>query len=97
MGPPATIYHHQLWIKRPARVKVRPFPHLPLLKVLHHLVVGGLVAEVLCIFEVRLRECLGLLVRGSMGHGIEVVQRWHLLLVVMCLKERNNILVKGSS
>ena len=40
-------------------------------------------------------KCLGLLERGSMGHGIEVVQRWHFLLVVFCLKERNNILVKG--
>jgi hypothetical protein len=47
--------------------------------------------------EVILRECLGLLVRGSMGHGIEVEQWWHLLLIVSRLKERNKILVKGSS
>ena len=52
--------------------------------------------EVVCIIEVRRRECLDILVRGSMGHGIEVVQRWHFLLVVFRLKERNNILVKGS-
>ena len=58
---------------------------------------GGDVGEALWMIEVILRECLGLLVRGSMGHGIEVVQRWHLLLVVMRLKERDNILVKGSS
>ena len=83
MGPPTTRYQHQLWIKRSARVKVWPFPRLPLLNVLHHLVVGGLVAEVLCIFEVRLRECLGLLVGGSMGHAIEVIQIWHLRIIVM--------------
>ena len=82
MGPPATRYHHQLWIKRLARVKVRPFPRLPLLNVLHHLVVGGLVAEVLCIFKVRLRECLGLLVWCNIGHAIEVEQLWHWSLVV---------------
>ena len=58
---------------------------------------GGDVGEALWMIEVILRECLGLLVRGSMGHGIEVVQRWHVLLVVFRLKERNNILVKGSS
>ena len=58
---------------------------------------GGDVGEALWMIEVILRECLGLLVRGSMGHGIEVVQRWHVLLVVSRLKERNKILVKGSS
>ena len=82
MGPSATRYHHQLWINRLARVKVRPFPRLPLLNVLHHLVVEGLVAEVICIFEVRLRECLGLLVRYNIGHAIEVEQLWHWSLVV---------------
>ena len=80
-----------------ARVKVLPFPRLPLISVPHELVVGGDVGEVLWIIEVSLRECLDLLVRGSMGHGIEVEQRWHLLLVVSRLKERNIILVKGSS
>ena len=63
----------------------------------HELVVGGDVGAALWMIEVRLRECLGLLVRGSMGHCIEVVQRWHVLLVVSRLKERNTILVKGSS
>src|SRR6266566_5366149 len=98
MGSPTTRYHHELWIKRTlAWVEVLPFPRLPLISVPHELVMGGDVAEALWIIEVILRECLGLLVRGTMGHGIEVVQRWHLLLVVSCLKERNKILVKGSS
>ena len=78
-------------------MKVLPFHHLPKVSVPHELVVGGDVGEALWMIEVILRECLGLLVRGSMGHGIEVVQRWHFLLVVFRLKERNNILVKGSS
>ena len=56
---------------------------------------GGDVGEALWMIKVILRECLGLLVRGSMIHGIEDVQRWHVLLVVFRLKERNNILVKG--
>ena len=56
---------------------------------------GGDVGEALWMIEVILRECLGLLERGHMGHGIEVVQRWHFLLVVFRIKERNNILVKG--
>jgi len=98
MVPPATRYHHQLWIKRLlAWVKVWPFPRLPLVSVPHKLVVGGAVAEFLWIIEVRLRECLGLLVRGSIGHGIEVEQLWHWSLVVSRLKERNRVLVKGSS
>ena len=98
MGPPATRYHHQLWIKGMlARVKVLPFPHLPLIFVPHELVVGGDVGELFWMIEVRLRECLGLLVRGSMGHGIEVVNLWHLRLIVSRLKERNKVLVKGSS
>ena len=81
MGPPATRY--QLWIKRTlARVEVLPFPHLPNVYVPLELVVGGDVGEALWMIEVRLRECIGLLVRGSMGHGIEVENRWHLLLVV---------------
>ena len=63
MGPPATRYHHQLWIERMlARVKVLPFPRLPLISVPHELVVGGDVAELQGIIEVRLRECLDLLV-----------------------------------
>ena len=80
-----------------ARVKVRPFPLLPLVSVRHKLVVGGEVGEFLWIIEVRLRECLGLLVRGSIGHGIEVENRWHWSLVLSRLKERNRVLVKGSS
>ena len=56
---------------------------------------GGDVGEALWMIKVILREFLGLLERGIMGHGIEVVQRWHVLLVVFLLKERNNILVKG--
>jgi len=32
-----------------------------------------------------------------MGHAIEVEQTWHRLLVVVRLRERNKILVKGSS
>ena len=93
MGPPATRYHHELWIKWTlAQVTVLPFPHLPLLVVPHELVVGGDVREIFWMLEVRLRECLGLLVRGSMGHGIEVVHHWHLIcLIVACLKERNNV------
>jgi hypothetical protein len=49
------------------------------------------------LIEVRLRECLGLLVRGSMGHGIEVVHLRHLRVIVSRLKERNKVLVKGLS
>ena len=56
---------------------------------------GGDVGEALLMIEVILKECLGLLVWGSMGDGVEVVQWWHVLLVVFRLKERNNILVKG--
>ena len=98
MVPPATRYHHQLWINRLlTRVKVLPFPHIPLLSVPHELVVGGDVGEALWMIEVRLRECLGLLVLCSMGHGIEVEHLWHLRLVVSRLKERNKVLVKGSS
>ena len=98
MGPPATRYHHQLCIKRIlARVKVLPFPHLPLVSVPHKLVVGGDVGEALWMIYVILREWLGLLVRGHMGHAIEVEQTWHRLLVVVRLRQRNKILVKGSS
>ncbi len=99
MGPPVASYHHQLWINRPlARVKVLPFPRLPVISVLHELVVGGDVGEVFWMLEVRLRECLDLLVRGSMGHRIEVVHLWHLRLIVTRLKERERkiVLVKGS-
>ena len=50
MGPPATRYHHQLWINGTlARVKVLPFPRLPLVFVPHELVVGGDVGEALWI------------------------------------------------
>ena len=74
MGPPATRYHHQLWINGTlARVKVLPFPRLPLISISHELVVGGDVGEVVCIIEVRLRESLDFLERGSVGHGIQVV------------------------
>ena len=98
MGPPATRYHQQLWINRMlARVIVLPFPRLRLHVVPHELVVGGDVGELFWMIEVRLRECLGLLVRGSMGHGIEVVHLWHLRVIVSRLKERNKVLVKGSS
>ena len=91
MGPPATRYHHQLWINgTPAQVKVLPFPRLPLISIFHELVMGGDVGEVLWIIKVRQRECLGFLVRGSVGHGIQVVPLWHLIcLIVACLKERN--------
>ena len=82
MVPSATRYHHQLWINRLARVKVRPFPRLPLVSIPHELVVGGAVGEVLWIIEIRLRECLGLLVRCNIGHAIEVEQLWHWSLVV---------------
>ena len=93
MGPPATRYHHQLWINGTlARVKVLPFPRLPLISISHELVVGGDVGEVVCIIEVRLRESLDFLERGSVGHGIQVVHLWHLIrLIVACLKERNNV------
>ena len=92
MGPPATRYHHQLWINGTlARVKVLPFPRLPLISISHELVVGGDVGEVVCIIEVRLRESLDFLERASVGHGIQVVHLWHLIhLIVACLKERNN-------
>ena len=41
MGPPATRYHHQLWIHWfLARVKVIPFRSLPRVPVCHELVVG---------------------------------------------------------
>ena len=99
MGPPVASYHHQLWINRPlARVKVLPFPRLPVISVLHELVVGGDVGEVFWMLEVRLRECLDLLVRGSMGHRIQVVHLWYLRLIVTRLKERvrENVLVNGS-
>ena len=93
MGPPVASYHHQLWINRPlARVKVLPFPRLPVISILHDLVVGGDVGEVFWMLEVRLKECIDLLVRGSMGHAIKVVQVWHLWLIVMPVKERNKIL-----
>ena len=82
MVPPATRYHHQLWINRLARVKVRPFPRLPLVSIPQELVVGGAVGEVLWIIEIRLRECLGLLVWCNIGHAIEVEQLWHWSLVV---------------
>ena len=64
-GPPATRYHHLLWIVGDlARVKLLPFPRLP----------------------------LDLLVRGSVGHGIQVVPLWHLIrLIVACLKERKKV------
>ena len=52
---------------------------------------GGDAGEVAWIIEVRRRECLDLLVRGSMGHGIEVVHLWHLRLIVFRLKERNGV------
>ena len=93
MGPPATRYHHQLWINGTlARVKVLPFPRRPLISISHELVVGGDVGEVVCIIEVRLRESLDFLVRASVGHGIQVVHLWHLIhLIVACLKERNNV------
>jgi hypothetical protein len=41
--------------------------------------------------EVERRECLDLLVRGSTGHGREVIQLWHLCLIVSRLKERNRV------
>ena len=93
MGPPATRYHHQLWINGTlARVKVLPFPHLPLISIFLELVVGGDVGEVLWIIEVRRRECLDFLERGSVGHGIQVVHLWHLIHLIMArLKERNNV------
>ena len=92
MGPPATRYHQQLCINGTlAWVKVLPFPRLPLISILHELVRGGDVGEVLWIIEVRRRECLDFLVRASVGHGIQVVHLWHLIrLIVACLKERNN-------
>ncbi|KAI5013184.1 hypothetical protein ZWY2020_028138 [Hordeum vulgare] len=41
MGPPATRYHHQLWIQRfLARLKVIPFRSLPRVPVCHTLLVG---------------------------------------------------------
>lgn len=53
---------------------------------------GGDVGEVVCIIEVRLRESLDFLERGSVGHGIQVVPLWHLIcLIVACLKERNKV------
>ena len=52
---------------------------------------GGDVGEALWMIEVILRECLGLLERGTMGQGIEVVQWRHLLLVVSRLKERDMV------
>ena len=89
MGPPATRYHQQLWNNGTlARVKVLPFPRLPVISLLHELMVGGDVREVFWMLEVRLRECLDLLVRGSMGHRIKVVHLWHLRLIVTRLKER---------
>ena len=89
MGPPVASYHHQLWINRPlARGKVLPFPRLPVISVLHELVMGGDVCEVFWMLEVRLIECLDLLLRGSMGHRIQVVHLWHLRLIVTRLKER---------
>ena len=98
MGPPVASYHHQVWINRMlARVEVLPIHRLPHISVPHELVVGGDVGEVVGILEVRLRECLGLLVRGSMGHGIEVVHLWHRRLIGMRLQERNKVLIKGSS
>ena len=52
----------------------------------------GDVGEFVWVIEVRWRECLDFLVRGSMGHGIEVVHLWHLIrLIVACLKERNKV------
>jgi hypothetical protein len=63
MGPPVASYHHQVWIKwMLARVEVLPIHRLPHISVPHELVVGGDIAEVLGIIEVRLRECLDLLV-----------------------------------
>ena len=92
-GPPATRYHQQLCINGTlARVKVLPFPRLPLISILHELVVGGDVGEVLWIIEVRRREFLDFLVRASVGYGIQVVHLWHLIrLIVACLKERNKV------
>ena len=59
MGPPAISYHHQLWINGTlARVKVLPFPRLPLISILHELFVGGDVGEVLWIIEVRAENAL---------------------------------------
>mgnify|MGYP005817149913 CR=1 FL=1 len=75
---------------------MKSFHLLPKFSVPHELVVGRDVSEALWMIEVILRECLCLLVRGTIAHGIEVVQWWHVLLVVSRLKERNKILVKGS-
>ena len=55
-----------------ARIEVLPFLLLPNVSVPHGLVVGGDVGEALWMITVIPRECLGLLVWGSMGHGIEV-------------------------
>ncbi len=46
----------------------------------------------------REREENELLVRGSMGHHIQVVHLWRLRLIVTRLKEREQkiVLVKGS-
>ena len=89
MGTPVASYHHQLWINRPlAWAKVLPFPRLPVISILHELVVGGDVGEVFWMLEVRLRECLDLLVSGSMGHLIQVVHLWRLRLIVTRLKVR---------
>ena len=58
--------------------------------------VGGDVGEVFWMLDVRLRECLDLLVRGSMGHRIQVVRLWRLRLIVTRLKEREeNCIGKG--
>ena len=80
-----------------AWVKVLPFPGLPRVPVCHELVVGLYVGEVIWIIQVRLREYLRLLVGGTMGHAIKVIQVWHLCLIVMRLKERNKVLVRASS
>ena len=89
LPPPDIITRSGSWTL--ARVKVLPFPRLPLISISHELVVGGDVGEVIWMIEVGHRECLGLLVQGSMGHGIEVVHLWHLRLIVSCLKERNRV------
>ena len=93
MGHPTTRYHQQLCISGTlSRVKVLPFPRLPLISISHKLVVGGDVGEVFWIIEVRRRECLDFLVRASVGHGIQVIHLWHLIrLIVECLIERNKV------
>ena len=87
MAPPATRYHHQLRVNRlPPWVIILPVLLLRHLPISLELIVGGNVSEELRIIDIRLRQCLGLFLRGRMGHAIYVVHLRHICIIKYLLK-----------